>query len=226
MRVLKLGVYLLFFSFLSCETTNNLAGGSGVAIPGQPSFSPAVQRRLRQMDIGGAINTIVSGPSVCGSELVQGASQRVNWDSFLSRSQRSGPHFNSSFGRVEFYNNSHRALPGEAGISSTSNSKYLDRKILDVIPFLAMAHKKHNQAVRVSHTTSGRHSKNSLHYSGRAIDIDPSPASSRKKIAQEIVRTLASSGKGCGYFVYVESSHIHISYKGASYEGCPGYLED
>lgn len=175
------------------------------------------------MDVTGAINTVMDGPARCGSELVQGASSGMNWDQFVANSQKSGMTYNGPYGRVEFYNGSVQSLPGGSGISDVGRSRHLDRSILDIIPFLAMAHKQEGLPMRVSHTTGGVHSSNSLHYSGRAIDIDPHPASRRLDVAEKMRDILRSSGRGCGYFILVEATHIHVSYKGSGYGGCPGF---
>lgn len=217
---------LAFLFFFGCESTFNM-GGAGS--PDYSGFSPSVQRRLRNMDLAGAINTVMSGPTKCGTELVKGASLGLNWEKFKSQSQRVGNNFTGPFGRVEFYNQSEKALPGGPGISANRKTRFLSKKMLNVIPFLALAHRRKGKALRISHTTSGFHSPNSLHYSGNAIDIDPLPDGSTYSVAQEIQRTLASSGKGCGYFVYVETSrktgrrHIHVSFKGEKNTGCPGF---
>lgn len=152
-----------------------------------------------------------------------GRGSSAGWDEFVQHSRRSGNNFSGPYGRVEFYNGSHLSLPGGAGITAVGKARHLDRKILDIMPILAEAHKAEGQPVRVSHTTSGRHSQNSLHYAGRAIDIDPDPASKKMAIARQIEARLKASGKGCGYFVYVEPSHIHVSFKGEGRTGCPGF---
>jgi|GEM_PF-3652425 len=150
----------------------------------------------------------------------------LSWEEYVSQSNRTGSFFDGPLGRVEFYNSSALSLPGGAGYTTHGVARHLDRTILDVIPLIAGAHQAHGQPMRVSHTTGGRHSSNSLHYSGRAIDIDPQPASRKVAIAREIRDRLAASGGGCGYFVLVESSHIHVSYKGEGRSGgCPGFSQ-
>lgn len=151
----------------------------------------------------------------------------LTWEEYASQSRRTGSFFDGPQGRVEFYNSSALSLPDGPGHTTHGKARHLDRSILDVIPLIAGAHKAHGQPMRVSHTTGGRHSANSLHYYGRAIDIDPHPASKKMAIAREIQSRLAASGGGCGYFVLVESSHIHVSYKGEGRSGgCPGFSVD
>lgn len=222
MRVLKIASLLFLFVLSGCPNEDpSSVVGSDVA-----SFSPGVRRQLRNMDVAGAINTVMSGPTQCGGELVQGASAGMNWEQFEQNSRKSGITYDGPYGRVEFYNGSIHSLPGGMGITAVGGEPRLDRSILDIMPLLAIAHKRKGLPVRVSHTTGGKHSTNSLHYKGRAIDIDPHPASRRMAVAEEIRNVLASSGRGCGYFVLVEASHIHVSYKGPSYSGCPGFAVD
>lgn len=219
MRAVKIISFLFLFILSGCPQNNSSeVGGGDIA-----SFSPGVQRQLRRMDVAGAINTVMSGPTQCGGELVQGASAGMNWDQFTANSQRSGITYTGPYGRVEFYNGSIHSLPDGMGITSVGGNPRLDRSILDIVPLLAIAHKRKGLPMRVSSTTGGIHSQNSLHYSGRAIDIDPHPASRKMAVAEEIKNVLASSGRGCGYFVLVEATHIHVSYKGASAGGCPGF---
>ncbi|MCF8057772.1 MAG: hypothetical protein K9K67_00640 [Bacteriovoracaceae bacterium] len=221
-KLLMIFTSLLFV--FGCETPNN--GGMATGVPDVSNFSPGVRRNLRRMDLTQAIDTVMRGPATCGSELVRGASDQLTWEQFVAQSRRQGTNFSGPFGRVEFYNNSHLALPGERGITAVGAGRHLDQKILDILPLIAIAHQNKRQPVRISHTTSGRHSAGSHHYSGRALDIDPHPERTRMAVAEEIRNVLASSGRGCGYFVLVEATHIHVSYKGQGRTGCPGFAVD
>ena len=224
MRNKNLIIFICLVFIWGCETTQN--GGISSGVPDISNFSPSVRRDLRRMDVTQAINTVMQGPTQCNPELVRGASDRLTWDEFVARSRRQGNNFSGPFGRVEFYNNSHLALPGERGITAVGAGRHLDQTMLDILPLIAIAHQNKRQPVRISHTTSGRHSAGSNHYSGRALDIDPHPERTRMAVAEEIRNVLASSGRGCGYFVLVEATHIHVSYKGQGRTGCPGFAVD
>ena len=66
------------------------------------------------------------------------------------------------------------------------------------------------RAVIITAGREGLHSKTSLHYQGRAVDIRTNDIPSKGQIiayCEEIRRTL-----GEGYDVVMESSHIHIEW--------------
>ena len=157
----------------------------------------------------------------------------LTWSSYTSNSRTSMqngiPVDTTPYGRVEWYNGTRRSVPGGGGMRNSRGSKFLSQEMLDIMPYVALAHKDVGIPTRMAHTTDGTHSTNSKHYSGDAIDIDPLPDSKRRAAFNQIVERLRSTinpqtGRpiGCGYFVYDERSHIHVSYKGPGYSGCPG----
>lgn len=214
---------LILTLVVSCEQAGNGQMNLGGASLYTNDMPPRFNRSMGRLDINEAVSTLMNGPTCCNQGIMQEAGQSIEWEEFVANSQRAGDMFDGPFGRVEFYNGSARSLPGGGGITSTGNARYLDESILDILPLIALAHRQEGLPTRVSSTTGGRHSSNSLHYHGRAIDIDPDPASRKRDVAERIRDMLAASGRGCGYFVLVEPTHIHVSYKGSGYPGCPGY---
>lgn len=221
-KVFLYSLFLLAFA-MGCEPAGNGQMNLGTQ-PYTNDFSPRVRNNLRRLEVNEAISTLMDGPTCCNQGVMQAAGQSIEWDEFVANSQRAGDIFDGPFGRIEFYNRSAWSLPGGPGVTSTGNATHLDESILDIMPLLALAHRQEGLPMRVSSTTGGRHSANSLHYHGRAIDIDPHPASRRMDVARRIRDMLASSGRGCGYFVLVHPTHIHVSYKGQGRSGCPGFL--
>lgn len=191
-------------------------------VPDVSGFSPQAQGQLRRGNLTGALDTMMDGPTPCDCDNPE-AVRGLNWEQFVSRSRRQGTTYNGPYGRVEFYNGSINSLPGGSGISDVGRATHLDTSILDIIPIIASAHQQVGLPTRVSHTTGGHHSSNSLHYAGRAIDLDPDPSSRRLEVANKIKDLLASSGRGCGYYILVHTSHIHVSFKGVGRTGCPGF---
>lgn len=225
---LVIGLGLVFF--YGCEEAQQLGG---------TELPPQVQRDITRGKITAAVNGLTDPPQVdcahCDTEerTPTRSTGALNWNTYTenSRTSISGgiPIDDTPYGRVEWYNGTKRSTPGGGGMGNSRGSKYLDRSMLDIMPYVALAHKELGIPTRMAHTTDGTHSTNSLHYSGRAIDIDPAPDSKRRAAFNNIVSKLSSTidpstGKpiGCGYFVYDEISHIHVSYKGAGYSGCPG----
>ena len=195
------------------------------------------QKDIKRGNITKAVNDLTNPPKPDCTQCEDTSPRRntgvLNWESYKSNSStsiRGGiPVDDTPYGRVEWYNGTKRSLPGGGGMRNSKGNKYLDRSILDIMPYVALAHKELGMPTRMAHTTDGTHSTNSLHYKGRAIDIDPLPDSKRRAAYNKIIEKLSSTvdpstGKpiGCGYFVYDEHSHIHVSYKGPNYGGCPG----
>ncbi len=203
-----------------------------------PSNIPSsTQRDIQRGNITRAVNDLTNPPQAectqCEDTSPRRSTGRLNWDTYKSNSRTSMsggiPIDETPYGRVEWYNGTRRSVPGGGGMRNSKGVKYLDRSMLDIMPYIAMAHKELGMPTRMAHTTDGTHSTNSLHYSGKAIDIDPLPDSKRRAAYNKIIEKLSntkdpSTGKpiGCGYFVYDEHSHIHVSYKGPNYGGCPG----
>jgi len=193
---------------------------------------------LRNGDINGFLQTVGDPPSrscpACeGNERQRRGTGRFNWSTYQNSKQTTSTSGvvtdHTPYGRVEWFNGTSKSLPGGGGMHNSKGSKFLDGSILDILPYIALSHNDLGLPTRVSHTTDGTHSKNSRHYSGHAIDIDPMPDSKRRAVYNQIVQKLKSTvdpstGKpiGCGYFVYDEKTHIHVAYRGSSYPGCPG----
>ncbi len=226
----RLGALIIVATLLGCE--------EGQLAPNTQNLPKNTQTAIKKGNITGAVNSLTDPPQ---PEKCQGCEDKrtstrstglYNWETYKanSRTTVSGgiPIDNTPYGRVEWYNGTKRSVPGGGGMRGKGSS-YLDRSMLDILPYVAMAHKELGMPTRMAHTVDGTHSTNSLHYSGRAIDIDPLPDSKRRAAYNKIIEKLRntkdpSTGRpiGCGYFVYDEHSHIHVSYKGPSYGGCPG----
>lgn len=214
---------IFILTLVSCEQTGNGAAELNRSSLYANDMPPNFNRRMRRLEVNDAIGTLMNGPTCCNQGIMQEAGQSIEWEEFVANSRRTGTNFDGPFGRIEFYNHSELSLPGGRGISAVGGRGHLDESILDILPLVALAHRQEGLPVRVSSTTGGRHSNGSLHYSGRAIDIDPDPASRKMDVAERIKDMLAASGRGCGYYILVEATHIHISYKGQGRTGCPGF---
>ncbi len=195
------------------------------------------QTAIKRGNITQAVNSLTDPPKAncpnCTTERTSTRSTGLyNWETYKKNSRTSVvggvPTDTTPYGKVQWFNGTKRSVPGGGGMRGKGSS-YLDRSMLDILPYIAMAHNDLGIPTRIAHSVDGTHSANSLHYSGRALDIDPMPDSKRRAAYNKIIEKLRntkdpSTGKpiGCGYFVYDEHSHIHVSYKGPGYGGCPG----
>jgi hypothetical protein len=185
------------------------------------------RKSFRRYDINSAIDHTLRGPT--SDYCLRGShySGEENWNKLVetkteSRNKVTGTiSWNTPYGDIDWYNGTIKSIPGEAGLDGPGPASHLTPPILDIMPLIARAHDKAGHRTRIAHTTDGEHSPNSLHYSGNAIDIDPDPGKDRLKIARQLEAELISSGRACGYMIYVEHSHLHISWKGVPQSECP-----
>lgn len=102
----------------------------------------------------------------------------------------------------------------KAGVSLTK----LQPQIAIVVPIVAAIYAAHNaEEMVITSGNDGRHSTNSKHYSGNAIDLRiwPFPEKAQQEAVVREIQT-ALNGKASNavgeYDVVLEKTHIHLEY--------------
>lgn len=140
----------------------------------------------------------------CGGEDCAG--QRVRHD-LLSRT--SG--LEAIYARTRIYNHAHDENDKGAhmivSIKPGVRVRGLSNEILLAIMIAESVYRETEQSMVVTSLTDGKHSANSRHYTGDAVDLRLPMPTTKLQIVSRLIAAL-----GVDYDVVLENDHIHIEY--------------